>query len=308
MSKLVKWLLLLIATPVLLLIVAFVALGFFINGAAQKAVETGATYALGVPTTLQSADVGILRGRFQIDGLKVANPQGFTADKFMSLGQGRVAVSLPTLMKDTIELPEFTLDTIDVNLERKSGGANYKVIMDNLAKLGGKGGQSKPAPKEAGPEKRLIINQLTIRKVTVNADLGGSEGVLGQVVGKVTKVTFPINEIKLSNVGRTGTGVGGTGVTIEELSSIIVQAVLAAAAENGGGLLPADLLGDLKNGLAGLDGFKDLQVEVGGKLQEFGKQLGDQLNKNFEDVSKNLGKQLDEKVGDSLKNLLPKPK
>jgi len=134
MSKLKKLLLILIATPILLIIILLVGLSLFANAAARKGVEAGATYALGVNTTLQSASVGIFSGKFGLTGLKVANVQGYKADKFLSLGEGNVAVSLGSLMKDTIEVPTFSLDTIELNLEKKEGKANYQVIMDNLGR------------------------------------------------------------------------------------------------------------------------------------------------------------------------------
>jgi hypothetical protein len=308
LTKPIKWLLALILTPIALLIIAVVVASFFVNAAAKKGIESGASYALGVPTTLNSASVGILSGKLGLSGLRIANPPGFKADKFLSLGDGRVAVSLASLTKDTITVPEFTLDTIDVNLERTASSANYKVIMDNLAKLGGKGGEPKPAPG-GEKEKRLIINELTIRNVNVRADLLAGGGGLGAAIGQAAgPITVPIAEIKLKNVGKTGTGVGGTGVTVKELSSIIVQAVLAAAAENGGGLLPADLLGDLKGGLAKLDGLENVGMEIGGKLRDVGKQLGQQaeeIGKDLEGKAKDAGKQL-EKLGEGLKDILPK--
>jgi hypothetical protein len=300
LTKPIKWLLALVLTPIALLIIAVLILSMFVNSAAKKGIETGASYALGVPTTLQSASVGILSGKLGLSGLRVANPAGFKADRFFSLGDGRVAVTLSSLTQDTITVPEITLDTIDVNLERSASGANYKVIMDNLSKLGGKGGQPKPAPS-GEKEKRFIINELTIRKVTVKADVLGGAGALGQVLGKAAEpVIVPINEIKLKNVGKTGAGVGGSGVTLTELASIIVQAVLSATTENGGGLLPADMLSDLKGGLANLDGLKNMGLEVGGKLQGVTSQA-EEIKKTLENKATDAQKQIDK-----LKDLIPK--
>jgi hypothetical protein len=291
MSKLVKILLLAIGTPLLLIILALVVGMFFIDAAAKKGIEAGATYALGVNTTLDSASVGIVSGKFGLSGLRVANAPGYPSDKFMSLGDGRVAVSLGSLMNDTIEIPSFSLDTIDMNLEKKEGKANYQVIMDNLAKLSKPGTQpSKPAE---GGGKKLVIDELTIRKVKVRADL----------IGLGAPVTVPIEEIKLHNVGKTGSGVGGSGVTVGQLSSIIVQAVMAAAVENGGGLLPKDILGDLQGGLQQLGGLKDVGVQVVGKAGEAAKDL----SKNLQGVAEEGAKELDEakKQLEGLKGLLP---
>ena len=224
MSKLKKLLLVLIATPILLIIIALIGLSLFANAAARKGVEAGATYALGVNTTLQHASVGLLSGKFGLSGLKVANPAGYKADKFLSLGDGNVAVSLGSLMKDTIEVPTFSLDTIEVNLEKKDGKANYQVILDNLAKLS-KGTEPSTKPTAQGGGKKLIIKDLTIRKVVVHADLVGAPGAVGGVLNQATAVTIPIDEIKLQNVGKgTGKGVADSGVTVGQRTSAWLSA------------------------------------------------------------------------------------
>ena len=61
-------------------------------------------------------------------------------------------------------------------LERKDAGFNYQAILDRLKTLSS-GGGSAPAPTSGGTEKKLIINDLKITKVTVHADvMGGMPG------------------------------------------------------------------------------------------------------------------------------------
>jgi len=135
------------------------------------------------------------------------------------------------------------------------------------------------------------VRDLTIRHVVVNADL----------VGVVGNIKIPIDEIKLQNVGKgTGTGVADSGVTVGQLSSLVVQAVLAAAVEKGGGLLPADVVGDLKGGLDKLGGLKDVGVQVIGKAGEAAQQIG----KSVQGAAQEGAKQL-QKVGEGLKGILP---
>jgi hypothetical protein len=228
------------------------------------------------------------------------------------MGEGNVAVSIPSLTKDTITVPTLVLDNINVNLQRKDGSANYQVILDHLKQLGG-AQKPQPAPSESGG-KKLIINDLSIRHVTVHADLG-APGPLGQLA----TVTVPIDEIKLTNVGKgTGSGVGGSGVTLSQLSSFIVQAVLGAAAEKGADLGP--IAGELKNAVAQIGDLQNVGVQVVGKAGEAAQQLGQQLNQATQGINKateNVSKQLEDatKKGqeqlDKLKGLIPggeKPK
>lgn len=85
-----KMLVRLVAAFVVLIVVVVVggiaAVGMAADSIARRGVEAGATYALGVDTKLAGANVGIMSGSFDMQGLRVANPQGFKSDTFMSLG------------------------------------------------------------------------------------------------------------------------------------------------------------------------------------------------------------------------------
>ncbi len=287
----------LIVIIILVVILAAAVFGafLFVDSIARTAIERGGTYALGVPTTLRTADVGVLSGTFEMQGLKVANPQGFPSDHFLSLGDAGVAVSLGTLQKDTVQLPELRFEDMDVRLEKKDGATNYKVILDNLKKLSGDGKGDKPAdkPKEGG--KKFVIQEFVLRNVTVHYDAIG---------GGIAKVEIPIDEIRLHNVGQTGSGVAGSGVSMGELAGLVVKAVLAAAVKNGGGLLPKDVLGDLEGQLAALG-------DLGGSLSEMGMNVVGEAGKVAEDIGKEAekaaeeGKKAVEDLGKGLKDLLP---
>ena len=267
-----------------LLVVLLLAAGFLVGRYARQGIERGATYALGVPTTVDSASLGLLGGRLALAGVTVKNPDGYTTPHVLTLGRGSVAVTLPSLLKDTIQVPEFTLDALDLNLERRGGKANYQVIMDNLEKVIG------PAPPQPPPDqKKFIIDTLTITNVTVHVDMlaelpGGVGNAVGEALGTPTKLDIPIKEIKLTGVGRTGTGVGGSGVTTAQLAGIVYEALMAAVIENGGDRLPAEVLGDLQGGLKDLKGLANVGLQVGGKAIDTARDLGDQLKKSGADL------------------------
>lgn len=327
MKKLRKILLICVLGGVILLVAVGVGGAIFINSAAKKVIEYGANTALGVPTTLKSASVGIFSGKFGMTGLSVGNPEGFPSDHFLNLGDAHVAVTLSSLTKDTIELPEFAMDSLDVRLERRAGKSNYQVILDNIAKLSGptKPGD-KPAdkskePAKPGAEKKLIVKQVTLSNITIHADMVDPTI---PALSQLAAVTVPIPEIKLQNVGQTGTGVAGSGVTVGELSGIIVQAIMAAVAEKGG-VLPEQLLNDLKSQLGNLGGLKGITASFITDLGTSGKPLGEQFGASVQglgDKAKTeINKAIDKlgpsgeaakdavnKAVDKLKGLLPKPK
>lgn len=278
-----KTLLKLVVVLIVLVVAAVIAAVLYIDTIAKRGVEKGATYALGVPTTLGSAHVGILAGTFDMKGVDVGNPPGFGTPHFLTLNDGDVAVSFASLREPTVVLPELNLTGIDVNLEKKEGKANYTVILDNLKKLE----SGKPAePSKDG--KKFIIKQVAIRDVTIHVDLlpiGGSQ----------SRVDVPIKEIILTDVGSGGVG-GVGGATIDEVVNIIVKAVFAAAVQAGGGLIPQDIVGDLSGALAQLGDLNKFGMQIGGKPAEL---LGGVVEKAAEGLSDGIEKG----VGEALKGL-----
>jgi uncharacterized protein involved in outer membrane biogenesis len=294
MKKLFKRLFIAGFLLVLLVIGGLVYAVMSINALAKKGIEAGGSYALGVPTTVDSVSIGLLSGKASLANLNVANPAGYPAPHFLKLGSGSVAVSLGSVQQDVIEIPTFSLDAIDVRLERKGDAGNYQKILDNLKSVSGSG--SAPAPSSSGgPEKRFVVRDLTITNVRVELDMLGAGGAVGEALNSATKIPVTIDKIELKNVGKTGEGVAGSGVTMGQLASIIVQAVLSAAAEKGGGLFPADVLGDLNGRLANLGGLKNLGMAVGGqavgalkKAEEAVKGVAEEGKKAIEDAKKGL--------------------
>jgi hypothetical protein len=235
----------LVAALVVLVILGVVALFLYIDAAAKAAVQRGGTYALGVQTTLDSADVQLLGGRFEMRGLRVANPPGFDHD-FLKMREGGVNVTLASLREETVELPQLALTGVDLTLERKEGRANYQVITDNLKRFESTG----PPPEEKAEGKKYVIREILIRDVNVSTE------VL-PIGGDLTRMSVPIKEIRLENVGSGSDG----GVIMSELTSVILQAIFAAVLESDG-QLPGEILNDLRGALGQLDTLREMGVDL----------------------------------------------
>jgi hypothetical protein len=284
MTKPVKIAVGLIGSLLLLVIIVLVVAFVFIDSIAKTGIEKGATFALGVNTTLDKASVGILSGQFSMNGLKVDNPKGFDG-KFLDLGKGGVAVSLASLTSDTVVLPKLDLADMQLDLARNSSGANYKIIMDNLQRLES---GSKPSEPATSGGKKFKISEISITNVNVHLDLVGGPGGL-------TKLDVPIQEIKLTNVGSDGSG-----VDMSKLTSIILEAVLKAAVDKGGNLIPSDIAGELQNGLSRLSGLSNVGVEAVGKLGEKATKLGGQIEKDLQKGVGGSADQLKKGLGDLM--------
>ncbi|MHC4080595.1 MAG: hypothetical protein ACYSU2_04670 [Planctomycetota bacterium] len=261
---------------VVLIAVLVIALGaviLYLDAIAKTAVERGASYALGVQTTLASADVAVLMGHFKMTGLIVANPQGFQSDDFLQLGEGYVDVSLGSLRQETVQLPTLTLTTINMTLEKKDGNSNYKVILENLKRLESGEGQDK---KMAG--KKFNIQEVVISDINVEIDLFGAGGDLN-------RARVPIDEIRLTNVGTAG-------ADMSEVTNVIIKAIMAAVMANAADL-PAELVNDLGGQLKGLESLADMGIQ---QSFDFGDQMGKAAGKAVDDATKGLGKEADKAV------------
>ncbi|MCH7848184.1 MAG: AsmA family protein [Planctomycetes bacterium] len=264
-----KTLIKMVAVLLILLVLATVAVALYIDTIAKTAIERGATYALGVETTLGSADVGLWSGTFSMGDMTIANPAGFESPYFTHLGQGDVEVALKTLRQETVELPTLTLTDLEIYLDKKEGKANYDVILENLKRF-----ESQENAQDDAGGKKFIIEEVLIKNIMVHVQLLP----LG---GDLTKLDVPIDEVRLHDVG---SGTDGS-VLMSELTSVIIKAVLAAIVQKGGGLIPSDILGDLGQGLGslaeiGLDvatGLGDRIKDAGGGLDEVTEGLGDAI-------------------------------
>ena len=275
MKKLLK----VLAALVVLVVVLLVAVFFYIDSIAKKAIETGATYALGVQTTLRRANIGILSGEFSLTGLQVANPEGFSSERFMTLGTGELAVTMRSLTKDTVEVPRLALDDIEMTLEKKGGESNYKVILKNLKRFQSAEKKDQDAGK---PEKgkQFIVHEIVITNVLVHAQLFG-------IGGRLDSVQVPLDEIRLTEVGSEG-------LTASQMTDIIIQAIMAGVLKSGADF-PADLVSDLGGAMKGLEGLSDMGIkaafDLGGTGVE-GLKGAEGIGKAAEGVSKEIEKGL----------------
>lgn len=284
MLKLVWW-------SVVVALVLLLGAMLWVDRLAKAGVEYGATYALGVKTTLDSADVGIVRGSVAMDGLQVSNPQGFTQPDFLKLGHGGVEVSLASLRSDVVEVRKLELSGIVLNLEKnRDGQANYDAILANLKRFE----STEPKPQEPAKEgKKFIVRDLVIRDVTANVN----------VVGLVGNVQVKIPEIELKDVGSDNQG-----AAMGQVVAVVTKAIMLAVVEKGGGIIPADVLNGLGQGLGGLKSLASEGVAVvgdlGGKLGDVGKQAAEEAGKVVDEAAKGAGKAVEDVtkgIGDLFK-------
>ncbi|MEE9607995.1 MAG: hypothetical protein V3U03_09670 [Myxococcota bacterium] len=216
-----------------LLLAPIVALSFFLDSAVSRA----ATYALGVDTSLDLV-LRPISGRVSVLRLYVANPPGFETTHFLALNRGRFDLHLGSLNEETIVSPLLRLEGVTLSLERRGGRYNYQAILENLKRFeSGDDPESGDAAGE-GSGTQFVIRQLEILDVVADVDVSESLGDGGRLHVEVA-------EIRVANVG------GERGVSMSELSGIVVKAILGGVAKHSVGL-PPELSRALHGDLRGL--------------------------------------------------------
>ena len=285
MRKLMKFALGILIVLVLLLAVVWLSLDYI----AKAGIEAGGTYALGVKTTVDSVNLGLLSGQAKVNGLTIGNPEGFKTPHLMKAGRIEVAVKTGSILGDTIQVDKFEIDGLDLNLEQKIGATNISALLDNIKKAtGGDKPKDDKAPKESGGRK-FKVDQIRITNVVAHVQvlpIGGSASTL--------EVKIP--ELVLSGVTQDNAG----GVAVPELMKRLVPAILAAVVEKGKGVIPDADLKRLGNDVAST--AQALGAGAGRLVQQIGGDAGKAIEGLGTGVQK-VGESATKGVGDAIKGL-----
>lgn len=271
-----------------LVIVLVIVLYFTINTIAAREIESAATDALGVETTVGAVRISLFEGRTEILDLDIANPTGYDGE-FLVLGDGVVGVNLGSLLSERVEVKEFTLKDIKLSLIQRADGSNVGAILDNI----NKGSSDKPsddAPKDDSDPQKFIIDRLEVDNVQIAISV--------QPISDATKPsTVTIEQIVIEDIGKKENG-----VTMDKVSQIIVQSILKSALEAAPTQIPSIMLSAMNGGLSNLDHLDlgGVQVNLGKGLSSILGDLGKATGsggKSVDDTLKDIGKS----IGDLLK-------
>ncbi|PCJ63564.1 MAG: hypothetical protein COA73_05385 [Candidatus Hydrogenedentota bacterium] len=253
----------------ILLLVGVGGAYFYRNTIVKTAIEEASTFALGVETTLDSANLQLGGGSLTMDGLTVSNPEGFKNPTFMELGRGHIKIDAGSLREKRIEVPILSLENIALSIDKSEGKANYEAIIDNLSRFD----TGDAAPVET--DFVVVINEIVIKNVAVTASLL-------PIGGELSRSTFNIDEIRIVDLR------SDEGMTIPEIVSIVMKALLANVFKSGGGILPDELMNGLGSALGGLGDLGSIGVDLVDKA------TGEILNstKDVGDTLKDAGKKL----------------
>jgi hypothetical protein len=248
-----------IAVLVVLLIVAVTVFG---NQTIKMGIETGATAALKVNVSLNSASLSILGGSAELNGLKIQNPPGYQHPEFLTMEKAAVKLKVSSVFSNTVEIEKIEFDKIQVTLEQKGVTTNnLQEILNALPKSEeGAAPKSDGTTEKQGSGKQLLIKELIINGIEVRAKLL-------PIPGKADTVTLRLNPIIMKDLG------SDKPINTAELTAKILKAIATGVAEQGKDLLPTDMIGSIgvdlaEQGKKALDAGKGVLEGVKGLFQK----------------------------------------
>ncbi len=178
----------------LLLIALILATGFglltyvYFGQLIRRGVEAAGSAALGTSVTVESASLSPITGRGSLQGLSIANVEGYEAPYAIALGSLDFAVSLPSLLSDVIEITRIEVTDAQVNYETRVVTDNIRALLDNLPSA--TAAPVVEASPDATPGKRVIIRELLIHDPQVT------------LYTQLARAPIPLPDLRLQDIGQ----------------------------------------------------------------------------------------------------------
>lgn len=206
-----------IVLGVILVLVLIAAIGGFflyknLDGIVERAIENMGSDVTQTEVAVDGVKLELTEGRGQITGLSVANPQGFSNEKALTLGTVALQIKPSTVRDEVIVLDEVLIDSAKLRMEHQGlSDTNIKALMDNIR---ASTASQEPAAKDtAGPEQRFAVKSLKFKNISMDV-----------VSEQIENRTLALKDIERSNLGSAEQG-----LTAKELALAIAQPVIDQA-------------------------------------------------------------------------------
>ncbi|HOB33194.1 MAG TPA: hypothetical protein PKH32_09990, partial [Verrucomicrobiota bacterium] len=221
---------------VVLLVLAVVGIGIFLDGIAKRGIETVGPQITKVSVKLDGIDLSPLSGGGTVKGLVVGNPEGFTTPQAISVGSATLSLKPMSLLADKLVIRKIEVIAPEITFEGGFKGNNLSQILANVNEAAGGTGDTTEETEEAATRK-LQVDDFLIRDAKLHVSITG-------MGGKTFPVALP--PIHIENLGQ-----GPDGITTAELVRLVLSEVekyAVQAAEKGLAELGASA-GELRKGL-----------------------------------------------------------
>ena len=210
----------LIIALVVVVILAVLGVGLFLNKAIKAGVETIGPKVTKVEIKLQSVSLSLLSGGGAIKGLMLGNPAGFKTPYAINVGEASLALTPRSLLSDKIIVKSIKVQGPEITYETNLKDSNLGKIVANMQEVAGSGQKEPAKPKEGKPSKKLEVDEVIIT--------GGKVHVAVTALGGGT-ATVALPDIHLRDLGTGPDGITPEDLTIKIIGAIEQGTVKAAA-------------------------------------------------------------------------------
>jgi hypothetical protein len=236
-------------------IIAVICVGLFLNTLVKRGIETVGPMVTKVEVKLDGVSLSLFSGSGKIQGLFVGNPEGFKTPSAIQVGKASLALQPSSVFADKVIIKSISVEAPEVTFETDFKGNNLSKLLANVEASTGGGSNSPPAQSKAG--KKLEVDDFLIRDAKLHVNV--------TTLGQSAIVALP--EIHL-----TGLGTGPDGITGAELTKRLIQAIEKEAVKASSGAVA-----DLTKNASGLT--KDASKAASGTIDKLGQGVGDLLKK-----------------------------
>jgi uncharacterized protein involved in outer membrane biogenesis len=213
-----------VAVLAVLIVVAAIVVGLFLDSIVKKGMETVGSKITRVSIKVDAVNLSLLNGSAKVKGIVVGNPEGYKTPKAISIGSADVGLNPLSVFSDKIVVRSVLVETADVTFEGGLGGNNLSKIMDNMnaiaKKNGGPASTNTTARAANEPGRKFEVDNLLITGAMVHVSLPGMSG---------KEMTLPLPDIHLANLGKNSAGITATDLTRRVLGAITTGAIKAVA-------------------------------------------------------------------------------
>lgn len=212
--KAFKWLLSLVVLVVAVVaIIAVIGLRN-LDSVVIAAVEKAGSEVTGTDVSLSVAKISLKDGRAELQGLSIANPQGFSHAKLLDVGTIAVDIDPASLVEDVLVIDEMVLSGIHILAEQKElTKTNIEALMNNINKNTAGGGESSASVDESAESGETV--QLAVKKFLFE------KSTLKLSTEEWGDATLSLPPIELKNLGSSSNG-----LTPEQLAEQVTEPVL----------------------------------------------------------------------------------
>ena len=209
-----------VAAACALVVVLFLGATFVLFGNLNEvikiAIETIGPRVTETTVTVDKVDVKVSKGRGELLGFHIGNPEGFEAESLFDLEKIALEFTPSSVTQDVLWIKEITIEGMLITAEQKGKTTNIQELIKTLQ---GQASGAKETPKEEaveGEEQKMIIEKLRF----VNNAIDFRTEKLGSY-------NLPFPSIELEQLGEAESG-----LTPEQLGREVVMRLLKQAQDS----------------------------------------------------------------------------